>query len=162
MQGIRTGQVPFELWSGGQTFWQHLEANPRHAATFDAGMHEVNQFGGTAVAVNYPWSKFDCVVDVAGGVGGFLAEIVRRNSKLQGVLFDQPASIGRAETVRRIYRSFCTCTCVAAKHPQSSDDVCKAKANDMLLQHTCNTAPGQHGCCWLLDNTINCAIQVLD
>ncbi|WIA36480.1 hypothetical protein OEZ86_007780 [Tetradesmus obliquus] len=98
-EGIRTGRVPFELWSGGQTFWQHLEANPRYAATFDAGMHEVNHFGGTAVAVNYPWSKFDCVVDVAGGVGGFLADIMSSNGKLQGVLFDQPGQIARAETL---------------------------------------------------------------
>jgi hypothetical protein len=103
LQGIRTGKVPFELWSGGQTFWQHLEANPRHAATFDAAMHEVNQFGGTAVAINYPWSRFDCVVDVAGGVGGFLADILRSNAKLQGVLFDQPAQIGRAEAVSNGY-----------------------------------------------------------
>jgi hypothetical protein len=99
LQGIRSGKVPFELWSGGQTFWQHLESNPRHEATFDAAMHEVNQFGGTAVAVNYPWSNFDCVVDVAGGVGGFLADILGRHPQLQGVLFDQPAQIQRAQAV---------------------------------------------------------------
>jgi hypothetical protein len=99
LQGIRTGKIPFELWSGGQIFWQHLQANPRHEATFDAAMHEVNQFGGTAVAVNYPWSKFDCVVDVAGGVGGFLADILGRHPQLRGVLFDQPAQIQRAQAV---------------------------------------------------------------
>lgn len=108
LQGIKTGKVPFELWSGGQTFWQHLEANPRHATTFDAAMHEVNQFGGAAVALNYPWSNFDCVVDVAGGVGGFLADILRNNPRLNGVLFDQPAPIGRAKMVgTQAYRALC-------------------------------------------------------
>lgn len=99
MQGLRSGKVPFEMWSGGKTFWQHISSSPRHAATFDGAMHNVNQIGGTAVAAVYPWRKLDCVIDVAGGVGGFMADILQANSKLQGVVFDQPGQISRAVKV---------------------------------------------------------------
>jgi hypothetical protein len=41
LQGIESGTIPFRLWSKGQSFWDHLSQNERHAATFDVGMLQV-------------------------------------------------------------------------------------------------------------------------
>eukprot|EP00879_Flechtneria_rotunda_P017666 GHRR01018518.1.p2 GENE.GHRR01018518.1~~GHRR01018518.1.p2 ORF type:complete len:248 (+),score=69.50 GHRR01018518.1:1346-2089(+) len=100
-QGLKIGKVPFELWSGGKTYWQHIKDSPRHAATFNTAMHQINQIGGTAVANSRVWRQFDHVIDVAGGVGGFMADILDLNLHLRGVVFDQASQIESAHKVWR-------------------------------------------------------------
>lgn len=41
LQGMKTGVVPFEIWSGGKGFWQNLADNESTAITFDAAMIQV-------------------------------------------------------------------------------------------------------------------------
>jgi hypothetical protein len=63
-------------------------------------MLAVNHFGGSAVVHTYPWGQYDCVVDVAGGVGAFLAELLATHSGLrQGVVLDLPSNINRTQQV---------------------------------------------------------------
>eukprot|EP00879_Flechtneria_rotunda_P012946 GHRR01013519.1.p1 GENE.GHRR01013519.1~~GHRR01013519.1.p1 ORF type:complete len:436 (+),score=106.88 GHRR01013519.1:320-1627(+) len=100
-EGLKIGKVPFELWSGGKTYWQHIKDSPRHAATFNTAMHQINQIGGTAVANSRVWRQFDHVIDVAGGVGGFMADILDLNLHLRGVVFDQASQIESAHKVWR-------------------------------------------------------------
>eukprot|EP00879_Flechtneria_rotunda_P033888 GHRR01037754.1.p1 GENE.GHRR01037754.1~~GHRR01037754.1.p1 ORF type:complete len:144 (-),score=16.97 GHRR01037754.1:164-595(-) len=64
-------------------------------------MHKINQIGGTAVANSRVWRRFDHVTDVAGGVGGFMADILDLNLHLRGVVFDQASQIESAHKVRR-------------------------------------------------------------
>jgi hypothetical protein len=64
-------------------------------------MVAVNHYGGSAVVNTYPWGHFDCVVDVAGGVGGFMADVMRKVPGLsKGVVFDLASNINRAKEVR--------------------------------------------------------------
>lgn len=95
---MKDGKIPFEL-SLGKPFWQHITDSPRHAQTFDLAMAQINQLGGPAVAAQYPFSGYDTVIDVAGGVGGFLVNILSKHEGPKGVLFDQPAQIERAKKV---------------------------------------------------------------
>jgi len=60
---------------------------------------QVNQIGGSAVVAAWPWHKYDVVIDIAGGVGGFMADILKANPKLQGIVLDQPQQIDRAHKV---------------------------------------------------------------
>eukprot|EP00878_Enallax_costatus_P009061 GHUV01009473.1.p1 GENE.GHUV01009473.1~~GHUV01009473.1.p1 ORF type:complete len:426 (+),score=140.32 GHUV01009473.1:983-2260(+) len=96
-EAMRDGKIPFEVFSGGKLFWQHIAENPSAAKTFDLAMAQINNLGGKAVAAKYPFNKFETVIDVAGGVGGFLREIMIRHKKPCGVLFDQQGQIERAE-----------------------------------------------------------------
>lgn len=65
-------------------------------------MVAVNHYGGGAVVNTYPWGHYDCVVDVAGGVGGFMADVMRKVPGLsKGVVFDLASNINRAKEVRR-------------------------------------------------------------
>ncbi len=40
--------------------------------------------------LDYNWTRFSRVVDIAGAYGSFLARLLRRNQRAAGVLFDQP------------------------------------------------------------------------
>jgi hypothetical protein len=40
--------------------------------------------------LDYNWTRFARVVDVAGAYGSFLARLLRRSRRATGVLFDQP------------------------------------------------------------------------
>lgn len=112
-QGIRRGVVPFELWSGGRDYWQHISSSARHAATFDAAMAQVNHIGGAAVVAGFPWSRYSSVTDVAGGVGAFVADLVARQPGLRGCVLDQAQQIARAQQVRgtqQVQLSAAACT----------------------------------------------------
>ena len=52
-----------------------------------------------SVAERYDFSDIRTVVDVGGGQGILLAEILRRHHHLEGVLFDLPATAARASAV---------------------------------------------------------------
>jgi len=46
--------------------------------------------GTEAAVLDYNWTRFSRVVDIAGAYGSFLARLLRRNQRAAGVLFDQP------------------------------------------------------------------------
>lgn len=99
-QGIRSGNVPYHLHTGVQGFWEWLNRDHDRAARFDMAMLAVNHFGGSAVVNTYSWGQFDCVVDVAGGVGGFMADLMTKVPQLKhGVVFDLAQNIQRAKKV---------------------------------------------------------------
>lgn len=99
-QGIRSGVTPYKLHSGGEGFWDTLKSNPQAAARFDQAMVQDNHFGGSAVVNTVAWGQYSRVIDVAGGVGGFMAELMHRVPGLkQGVVFDLPGNIDRAKKV---------------------------------------------------------------
>lgn len=55
-QALIQGQTPFQVWSGGPSFWEWLEQQPRMGATFDAAMQEMDALGaGEAVVGGYRW-----------------------------------------------------------------------------------------------------------
>lgn len=97
-EGIRSGNVPYQLHTGGQGFWEWSNSDPNRAARFDMAMLAVNHYGGSAVVNTYSWGQFDCVVDVAGGVGGFMADLMTKVPQLKhGVVFDLAQNIQRAK-----------------------------------------------------------------
>jgi ubiquinone/menaquinone biosynthesis C-methylase UbiE len=51
----------------------------------------------------FDFSKFKCMVDVGGGEGYFLAELLRRNKKQHGVLLDQPSMVTTAKKIFKQY-----------------------------------------------------------
>ena len=40
--------------------------------------------------LDYNWTRYSRIVDIAGAYGSFLARLLRRNTGAAGVLFDQP------------------------------------------------------------------------
>jgi hypothetical protein len=81
----------------GRPFWEDLAANPGVAASFDALMGPAGH--GTPdprFELAGGWDGVRTVVDVGGGTGAFLAELLRARPALAGTLVDLPGTVGRA------------------------------------------------------------------
>jgi hypothetical protein len=80
----------------GTDFWSWLAANPDERATFDRAMvqgweRRVERLAGLE------WRGDEVVVDVGGGNGSLLVELVQRRPGLRGIVFDLPET-NRDET----------------------------------------------------------------
>ncbi|HEY1004506.1 MAG TPA: methyltransferase [Streptosporangiaceae bacterium] len=95
---VRTGTPGLDTAFGVGIF-EFLAHHPGSAATFDAAMSERTAAFAPSVADTYDFSDIRSVVDVGGGQGTLLAEILRRHSHLHGTLFETAAVAGRAEAV---------------------------------------------------------------
>jgi SAM-dependent methyltransferase len=98
---VRTGAPAYHQLFG-LPFWEDLDAHPEIAASFDtligpAGHGkpdpEFQLTGG--------WDSVRSVVDVGGGTGAMLAEILRARPHVRGTLVDLPRTVARsAETFK--------------------------------------------------------------
>jgi SAM-dependent methyltransferase len=91
---VRTGEDTFERVFG-TGWWDWLTARPEETALFDRAMQ-----GGAARRVEalaeLPWND-ETVVDVGGGNGTLLIELLRRHESLRGIVFDLPEVAREAE-----------------------------------------------------------------
>jgi 2,7-dihydroxy-5-methyl-1-naphthoate 7-O-methyltransferase len=93
---VRTGR-PAYTEQFGLPFWEDLAAHPDVAADFDALMGPAGH--GTpdpAFDVTGGWDAVRTVVDVGGGTGAMLAEILRARPAVRGTLVDLPGTVARA------------------------------------------------------------------
>jgi hypothetical protein len=96
LEVVRTGRPAYhELF--GRSFWEDLEAHPTIAAEFDSLMgHAGHGTPDTELSLEGGWESVRSVVDVGGGTGAMLAEILRSRPWLRGTLVDLPRTIARA------------------------------------------------------------------
>ncbi|MQA84528.1 MAG: methyltransferase [Streptosporangiales bacterium] len=90
---VRTGQPAWEVVFGSP-FWRHLADNPDMAASFDATMAAGPEYVVDAVS-GYDWTRASHVVDVGGGTGALLAEVLQAHPDMRATL------VGLPDTVRR-------------------------------------------------------------
>lgn len=96
---VRTGEASFHE-AFGQPFWAFLESHPEVAASFDAFMGPAGHGAPDAgVLLDDDWSAIRTVVDVGGGTGALLSEILRAHPHLTGTLVDLPGTVRRAMDV---------------------------------------------------------------
>src|SRR5215470_14844057 len=96
LTAVRTGK-PAYYERFGLPFWEDLEAHPDIAASFDALMGPPGH--GTPdpeVLLTGGWEQVKTVVDVGGGTGALLAEILRARPPIHGTLVDLPRTVARA------------------------------------------------------------------
>jgi len=94
LEYVRTGQSAYEQ-RFGLPWWDDLAANPALGAEFD----ELMGVAGHGVPdVDWPidWSGIETVVDVGGGTGALLTELVRVHG-VKGTLVDLPGTAARAQ-----------------------------------------------------------------
>jgi hypothetical protein len=95
---VRTGKPGLDTAFGTNVF-EFLALNPENAASFDAAMSERTATFAPSVADGYDFSDMRTVVDVGGGRGVLLVELLRRNAHLRGVLLETPIVAARADAV---------------------------------------------------------------
>jgi ubiquinone/menaquinone biosynthesis C-methylase UbiE len=59
---------------------------------FSDGVEAVSSPAAMALAAAYDFGRHHSILDVAGGTGSFLVEVLRRNSALRGTLFELPGA----------------------------------------------------------------------
>lgn len=93
---VRTGQPAFEL-THGKDVWDYLAAEPATAEIFNDAMTSASNQMIAPVVGAYDFSGFGTLVDVGGGHGALLAEVLKATPGLRGVLYDQPDVVAGAD-----------------------------------------------------------------
>ena len=83
-----SGEPPFPRTFGAD-FWTWLAENRSERAAFDRAMGQGNERRVERLA-GVEWRGDETVVDVGGGNGSLLLELLRRQPGLRGVVFDLP------------------------------------------------------------------------
>jgi hypothetical protein len=94
---VATGRpAPFKLYD--MAAFDYLSADPARAVNFNTAMTNISQMDSPAIAAAYDFSRFRSIVDVAGGMGMLLSEILKKTPQLQGTLFELPYVAEQART----------------------------------------------------------------
>jgi len=91
---IKTGERAFDHVHGMRD-WDYYATHAEAGAVFDQAMSAITKPVAKAVAGAYDFSKFGVVADVGGGDGTMLIEILNRNPKTRGLIYDLPGVVGR-------------------------------------------------------------------
>jgi hypothetical protein len=88
-ESVRTGEPSFNRIYG-ESFFEYLAGHAEDAALFNRVMTQGIAFTSPALLEAYDFSHFERLVDVGGGQGALLREILAATPRLHGVLFDLP------------------------------------------------------------------------
>jgi SAM-dependent methyltransferase len=96
---VRTGAPGYQE-RFGLPFWEDLDAHPEVGATFDALIGPTGHgLPSPEVQITSGWESVRSVVDVGGGTGAMLAQLLRKWPELRGTLVDLPRPVAlSAET----------------------------------------------------------------
>ena len=97
-ESVRTGEPAFRRIFG-QPFFEYLAAHPADAAAFNNAMTQGIAWTTPALLDAYDFSRFEQLVDVGGGEGALLRDILVATPRLHGVLFDLPQVVARASEI---------------------------------------------------------------
>jgi hypothetical protein len=101
LSAVRTGRPAYAECSGGLDFWSDLDANPEVRESFDALMGVAGHGRPDPDFLLDPtsWEQVRTVVDVGGGSGTLLAEVLAAHPGVGGVLVDLPSTVARSGPV---------------------------------------------------------------
>ncbi|MDK0521951.1 methyltransferase [Streptomyces sp. ML-6] len=95
LHSIRTGGPAYaEVY--GRTYWEDLDAHPELSRAFNAKMAKQVSEIAADVAKTYEWDRVGHVIDVGGGTGTLLSEVLAAHPALRSTLVDLPAASGGA------------------------------------------------------------------
>ena len=80
----------------GMTFWEYLGTHPESGALFDRTLASYARHRVGSAVTAYDFGQFGTIVDVGGGNGALLVEILRAHPRPKGIVFDLPAVAERA------------------------------------------------------------------
>ncbi|MGA6205582.1 methyltransferase [Nocardia testacea] len=96
-EAVRTGQPTFEgLY--GTDFFGFLAGRPELSERFNATMRQVSLPIAQLVPVSYDFTPYDTIIDIGGGDGTLLSQILRGAHAVRGVVFDSPTGVAEATT----------------------------------------------------------------
>jgi SAM-dependent methyltransferase len=102
LAAVRSGRPAYHQVFG-RPFWEDLDAHPEVAATFDALMGPAGHGTPDPEILLDPseWPSIRTIVDVGGGTGALLAEVLRARPHVTGTLVDLPRAVARSAGIFR-------------------------------------------------------------
>jgi hypothetical protein len=98
LQSVKTGKPSWAEVHGAEVF-DYFAGQPTESEIFNRAMTDMSVSTAPAVIETYDFSEFTTLVDIAGGHGYLLAQILKANPQLSGVLFDVPSVIAGASAL---------------------------------------------------------------
>jgi C-methyltransferase len=100
VESVKTGK---ESVSGlrGKAGFEYLATEPELGELFNQAMTSVSELVVAPVVGAYDFTAYSTIVDVGGGHGRFLAEILAATPAARGVLYDLPHVVAAAPTLLR-------------------------------------------------------------
>ena len=96
LSAVRTGKTAYHE-AFGRNFWDDMDAHPEIGAKFDTLMGPGHGTPDPEILVDpADWDRVRSVVDVGGGTGWLLAEILRAHPNVHGTLVDLPRAASKA------------------------------------------------------------------
>jgi hypothetical protein len=87
---VKTGESATTKMAGDKSLFEWLQGDPERLQLFNAMMTSFSILHLTGLLDAYDFSWASKLVDVGGGHGKNLSEILKKNPRMRGVLFDMP------------------------------------------------------------------------
>lgn len=95
LHSVKTGEIAFDDHYK-KDVWAYFKDHPEDAAIFNNSMTGVTAAVNESLRSVYDFTKFKTVVDVGGGHGLLITEILKSNPHGKGILFDAPEVVNGA------------------------------------------------------------------
>lgn len=95
LQSVETGKPAWGKVHGAEVF-DYFVRHPQEAEIFNRAMTDMSVSTAPVIVEAYDFSGSETVADIAGGHGVLLAQVLRANAQLKGILFDMPSVIAGA------------------------------------------------------------------
>lgn len=95
LYSVERNEPAFDL-ACGQSLFAYMEQHPEAATDFNNSMTALSRFEAAGVCAAYDFSGYSTVVDVGGGHGRLLTEVLAAYPALDGILYDQPSVVDAA------------------------------------------------------------------
>jgi hypothetical protein len=86
-ESIRTGETSFNR-NFGKPFFDYLLDQPEEADHFNRAMSAMGAQNAPTLAANYDFTGVNTIVDVGGGHGTLIGNILRKNPHMRGTVYD--------------------------------------------------------------------------
>lgn len=92
MEMARTGEIAFKA-AFGTSFYEHLKSNPEVGSFFNEQMIRNGPARYGSISSIYDFSKASKVVDVGGGQGALILQLLKQQAHLKAILFDSREAV---------------------------------------------------------------------
>ncbi len=92
LYSVQTGESAFEHVHG-MSNWEYYASDPDILDQFNEGMAELTQQTAPGIVAAYDFSEAQTVVDVGGGRGHLMMNILSQYPSLRGVIVEVPALV---------------------------------------------------------------------
>jgi hypothetical protein len=96
LEAVKAGVPAFEL-AHDMSYYEYLAKHPEFASVFYQALSGWNEWQCREILKAYDFGRFQSVVDVGGGVGCLIQQILATHPHARGILFDQPETLRLAQ-----------------------------------------------------------------